>query len=1677
MAKRFKFKGGSGNVDDTLVGTNQNDQIDGKGGNDTLSGLGGMDKIKGGKGNDVLIGGAGNDSIDGGKDFDIAKYSGSSSDYRITAGKGGVIVTDLRAGAPDGVDVVRHVEALQFSNETIYIDSRHGRSAPVITSNGGGTIASASIAENTRAVTTVVAADADHGDTKNFSIAGGADAAKFAINARTGALSFISAPNFEAPTDAGANNVYDVVVKVTDSAGLSDTQALAVTVTNVAENAPVITSNGGGVSAALNVAENSIAVTTVVATDADAGDTRTFSIAGGVDAAKFAINAATGALSFVAAPNFEAPTDIGGNNVYDVIVKVTDAAGLSDTQALAVTVTNVAESAPVITSNGGGATAVASIAENTRAVTTVVAADADLGDSKIFTLAGGADAAKFVINAATGALSFIAAPNFEAPTDSGRNNVYDVVVRVTDSAGLSDTQALAVTVTNVAENAPVITSNGGGATASASIAENNSAVTSVAATDADLGDSRTFSLAGGADAAKFTINATTGALSFIAAPNFEAPTDMGGNNVYDVIVKVTDSAGLIDTQALAVTVTNVAENAPVITSNGGGATGAASVAENISAVTTIVATDADLGDTRTFSLAGGADAGKFAINATTGALSFIAAPNFEAPTDIGANNVYDVVVKVTDSAGLSDTQALAVTVTNVAENAPVITSNGGGATATTSVAENTTAVTTVIASDADLGDTRTFSIAGGADAARFQINPTTGALSFIAAPNFEAPTDSGGNNVYDVVVKVADAAGMSDTQAIAVTVSNVNENTNAPVITSNGGGVNAATNVVENRTAVTTVVATDADLGDSRTFSLAGGADAAKFAINATTGALSFITAPNFEAPTDLGGDNVYDVIVKVTDAAGLSDTQALAVTVTDVAENTNAPVITSNGGGATGNVSIRENSSAVTIVAATDADAVDTRTFGLAGGADAAKFAINATTGALSFIAAPDFEAPTDVGSNNVYDVIVKVTDSAGLSDTQALAVTVTNVAENAPVITSNGGGTTAMTRVAENTTAVTTLAASDADPGDTRTFSIAGGADAAKFQINPTTGALSFIAAPNFEAPTDSGGNNVYDVVVKVADAAGLSDTQSIEVTVADVAENAPVIVSNGGGVTAPVSVAENTFEVTTVVATDADLGDSRIYSLAGGADAAKFTINPTTGALSFIAAPDFEAPGDSGANNVYDVVVKVTDAAGLSDTQALAVTVTNVVENTNAPVITSNGGGGTGSVSIAENATAVTVVTATDADIGDVRAFSLDGGADAAKFAINMTTGALSFIAAPNFEAPTDAGSNNVYDVVVKVTDSAGLSDTQALAVTVTNVAENAPVITSNGGGAIGSVSIAENTSAVTTVVATDADLGDTRTFSLAGGTDAAKFAINSATGALSFIAAPDFEAPTDGGANNVYDVIVKVTDAAGLSDTQTLSVTVTNAAEALASIDLATLTPSQGIRIVGVDALGESGSSVSGAGDVNGDGFADVIVGAPYTTEGGKEFAGSSYVVFGGASGPANVNLSTLVPAQGFRMSGAAAYDQSGTSVSAAGDVNGDGFADVIVGAPYATPVAGRDQAGAAYVVFGKSGGFTNIDFSTLAAPPSSLAVAAAASPGFLVSGAAGYDNTGRSVSAAGDVNGDGFGDFIIGAPYAVVAGKDYAGSAYVVYGKAGGPGNVDLSTLTAAQGSRILGCGR
>jgi Ca2+-binding RTX toxin-like protein len=234
---------------------------------------------------------------------------------------------------------------------------------------------------------------------------------------------------------------------------------------------------------------------------------------------------------------------------------------------------------------------------------------------------------------------------------------------------------------------------------------------------------------------------------------------------------------------------------------------------------------------------------------------------------------------------------------------------------------------------------------------------------------------------------------------------------------------------------------------------------------------------------------------------------------------------------------------------------------------------------------------------------------------------------------------------------------------------------------------------------------------------------------------------------------------------------------------------------------------------------------------------------------------------------------------------------------------------------------------------------------------------------------------------------------------------------------------------------------------------------------ANFELSTLNGTNGFALNGVAADDLTGFSVSGAGDVNGDGIDDLIIGANGADPNGLENAGSSYVLFGSTSGfSPTLNLATLNGINGFTINGIVAGGQLGSSVSGAGDVNGDGFADLSIGAPYADR-NGLEKAGQSYVVFGSNNGFpTSLNVSDLDG-----------NKGFTINSIAAGDELGVSVSAAGDVNGDGIDDLIIGAFGADPNGLEKAGQSYVVFGSTGGfAPSLNVSDLDGTNGFAIDG---
>ena len=1364
--------------------------------------------------------------------------------------------------------IVRAFDGTNTTTQAVAITVTDVNESPVIKS---GT--AVSVAENfgtDRAVYTVSATDPE-GATLTYSFGGGTDDSKFTMDA-AGVVKFNGSPDFENPDDAGQNHVYDIIVRASDGTNFK-TQAVGITVTDVNDNDPVITS-----STSTSVAEN-VATTTAVytasATDQDGGATLTYSLVGTDDDSKFSINGSTGAVTFNGKPNYEAADDKGGDHVYNITVQVSDGVKTA-TQSVAITLTDVNEFTPVI--HSASSTSVAENVATTTAVYTVAASDADSGTALTYSFGGGADDAKFLINGSTGVVTFKTVPNYEAADDQGGDHVYNITVQVSDG-GKTSVQSVAITLTDVNEFNPVIGS--GAATSVAEGVATTTAVYTASATDQDGGATLTYSLVGNEDDSKFSINASTGAVTFNAQPNYDAADDQGGDHVYNITMQASDGEKST-TQAVAITVTDV-NASPVIRSDT-----AVSVAENFgtdTAVYTVSATDPE-GATLTYSLSPGADNDLFKIDGKSGVVKFKNMPDYETPDDSGADHVYDITVQASDG-DKSTTQAVAIIVTDVNDSVPVIRSRTA-----TNVAENvgTTAVVyTVAASDADSGTALTYSFGGGADDAKFLINGSTGAVTFRTSPDYETPGDAGQNRVYDIIVRASDGTNAT-TQSVAITLTDVNDN--APSITS-GASTSVAENVATTA-AVYSAAATDADAVTALTYSFGGGADEAKFLINSSTGAVTFRTSPDYEAPDDAGQNRVYNIIVQASDGTNAT-TKAVAITLTDVNDS---PVIKSGTA-----VSVAENvatTTAVYTVSATDADAGTTLTYSFGGGVDDSKFSINSKTGAVTFNKSPDYERRDDNGKDHVYNITVKASDGVNTT-TQDVAITVTN--GNDPLV-----GVVSMNKDSSGFSLL------DGVYGRFYTFEVThslrdqDGLSEPSYQWQDANGTIKGATSSKYTSEFIPKNKDIRDISVKISYIDELGNPESVIV-----------------GATTRITRFSDGYISNAIVWIDADDNgvldwtDANANGVWDGGEGEVWTLTDSQGNFAGLIGEgtlrgmgkedgssidistgkpftgSFSAPSGSTVINPLTTLVvaaggdssKIKAALGIPDSvdlttydptaaanaggdgaadglriQAIAVQVANIMALAKS-VAAAAKNGEVSADEIARSVANTLAQAASDAQqarrsldlsdatvIGDaLRKAAKDVGVSDQKLA--DVTSQIDAVAQAGGEVNkliSDQGQNSdgasPAEVLNKMAGAQALAqdtlvEQAAEAVTngddgvITITAENVdglasailatlqrpPVITSDA-DVVAEENVSNDT-VVYTASATDADAGTTLTYSLAGGVDKDLFNIDSGTGEVTFKASPDYEHPSDDGGDGAYDIVVKASDG-DMSATKAVSI---------------------------------------------------------------------------------------------------------------------------------------------------------------------------------------------------------------------------------------------------------------
>ncbi|WP_146021947.1 MULTISPECIES: VCBS domain-containing protein [unclassified Pseudomonas] len=1011
----------------------------------------------------------------------------------------------------------------------------------------------------------------------------------------------------------------------------------------------------------------------------------------------------------------------------------------------------------------------------------------------------------------------------------GETITFSYTVVATDDSGAANatsaTQIVSITITG-SNDAPVIsfaTGNDAG-----TVKEDTTLNVSgqFSSTDIDHAATATWSIAGSNTGTYGSIAVdSTGQWTYTLANGSDgvasAVQSLKAGESHDEVfsVQVSDGLGGVDTQQMTVTVTG-SNDAPVLSFATGNDAGAVKEDTTLSVSGQFSSADIDHDATATWTINGSPNGsyGSIVVD-SSGQWIYTLANGSDgvasAVQSLKAGESHDEVfnVQVSDGLGGVDTQLVTITVTG-SNDAPVLnfaSGNDAGA-----VKEDTTLSASGQFSSADIDHdaTATWTINGSPTGSYGSIavdssgqwtytlaNGTDGVAS--AVQSLKAGESH--NEVFSV--QVSDGLGGVDTQQVTVTVTGSND---APVlnftlgndvgtaqedITLSVSGQFSSTDIDHDATATWSIVGTNTgsygsiavDNSGQWTYTLANGTDGVASAVQSLKAGESHDEVFSVQVSDGLGGVDTQLVTVTVT---GTNDAAVLSSASVTLSE-TNAPLSTG------GSLTVSDIDSPESFQAQID-------TAGNYG-----QFSIG-TGGAWTYIAD---------SAHNEFAAGTTYTDTFAVSsaDGTLTSVTVHILGTNNAAVLSAGIANLTETNAAVDISTAGTLTISDVDSAATFVAQTNTVGSYGQFSIG-TGGAWTYAAD---SAHNEFAAGTTYTDTFAVSSADGTLTS----VTVHILGTNNAAVLSAGIANLTETNAAVDISTAGTLTISDVDSAATFVAQTNTAGNYGQFSIG-TGGAWTYVA--------DS-VHNEFAAGITYTDTFAVSSADGTLTSVTvHIAGSNDLPTITSNGGGTTASINVAENTAAVTTVAATDVDLpAQTLSYSIVGGADAAKFSIVSGTGALSFISAPNFEAPADSGTNNVYDVIVRASDGT-LFDDQAIAVTVTGVNDNSPVITSNGGGTTASVNVAENTTAVTTVVATDADLpAQTLSYSIlnTAGTDFGKFSISS-SGVLTFNSAPDYENPQDIGGtdgDNAYVVDVQVADGNGGTDTQTITVNVQNVVE--------------------------------------------------------------------------------------------------------------------------------------------------------------------------------------------------------------------------------------------------------
>ncbi|APG59411.1 hypothetical protein LPB144_02855 [Christiangramia salexigens] len=942
-----------------------------------------------------------------------------------------------------------------------------------------------------------------------------------------------------------------------------------------------------------------------------------------------------------------------------------------------------------------------------------------------------------------------------------------------------NTATISITVFPV-NDAPVITNNNSSPTNSTSFIENStSAVIDWDATDVDgeteNGGGLTYALTG-EDAGLFNLNVDTGILTFKSAPDYESPQDQDTDNVYNVIVTVKDVAGLTDVQSLAITVTNEVESSnffinPIADVSIPEHTPYISVTPSISG--------SPIGGSVVYDISGGADADLFTIIPATGVV-LMTPKDYENPVDSDANNTYEITIRATDTDNNSDEESWVVTITNLNDNVPVAIADAIEVDEGDDTNVLVSGESSVLANDTDAdGDILT---------AILVADVTHGTLVLNSDGTFTYEHDGSENFTDSFTYKANDGDNDSNTVTVSITINPVND---APVAVADAINVDEGETVTVLTSNKTSVLDNDTDTDNSTLTAI--------LVSGVTNGTLTLNSNGTFSYTHD-GSETTSDSFTyKANDGALDSNIVTVSITINPVND---APVANNDA------INVDEGSTKAILISGNlsvlqnDTDAENN--------ALTAVLVSNVSHGSLTLNSDGTFSY-THNGSENFTDSFTYKANDGNLDSNIATVSITINSINDVPVavadaINVNEGGT-ATTLVTGKNTVLDNDTDGDGDPLT------------AELVTTVQHGSLTFNSDGTFIYIHDGSETTSDSFTYFVNDGTADSNIATVSITIQEV-NDPPVAFDDffSGDEDTDINIAlsgsdiDGTIEFFTIktLPVNGVLTFNNV-AVSIGQEIAIADAND----LVFSPSQDYNGPASFNYTATDD-----DDLEGNTATISISVEPVN-----DAPVITNNNSEPTNSTSFIENSTSAVIDwNATDVDgeteNGGGLTYALTG-VDAGLFNLDVDTGILTFVTPPDFEDPQDSNNDNIYNVIVTVSDVAEETDVQALTITVTNEVESAFFDIDP----IADISIPENTdyTSVTPNI-TGTPIGDI-TYSISGGSDADLFTIDPITGVVQ-MSAKDYENPEDSDANNTYQITIRATDSDNNSDDETWVVTITN-----------------------------------------------------------------------------------------------------------------------------------------------------------------------------------------------------------------------------------------------------------